>query len=254
MISKMKVDELKHFLKIRNLKSTGKKEALVARVFVALENNVKPVPTAEMLEKTVKAEYKSKLEELGITDPWEIKDGWLSEESGIHSWPMVTYGNIFNFLMFFPSELGSADLNDYKTSKAYSYFKSGWLGQIKYHTISSNSAICLMKSDCIPFKNFNDKEDNFHKIWVCVNKESGCIKGAHCTCMQGALETCNHVAALLFRVEAAVTTGLTNPSCTSKPCEWLPKRQKLKPMKLDDIDFSRDTFSKNKKKRNANFV
>ena len=54
MISKMKVDELKHFLKIRNLKSTGKKEALVARVFVALENNVKPVPTAEMLEKLLK--------------------------------------------------------------------------------------------------------------------------------------------------------------------------------------------------------
>ena len=37
--------------------------------------------------------------------------------------------------------------------------------------------------------------------------------------MAGMSETCNHVAALLFRVEAAVRLGLSNPACTAKPCE-----------------------------------
>ena len=36
----MKVDKLKVFLRQRGLKTTGKKEELVARIFCALENNV----------------------------------------------------------------------------------------------------------------------------------------------------------------------------------------------------------------------
>ena len=33
-------------------------------------------------------------------------------------------------------------------------------------------------------------------------------------------ETCSHVAALLFKVEAYVRLGYTSVSCTSKPCTW----------------------------------
>ena len=44
--------------------------------------------------------------------------------------------------------------------------------------------------------------------------------------------TCNHVAALLFRVEAAVRLGLTNPSCTTKSFEWLTNRSTYKSKEL----------------------
>ena len=37
---------------------------------------------------------------------------------------MLSYPDIFNFLMFYRSELGSKDLSDYKNSKAYSYYQS----------------------------------------------------------------------------------------------------------------------------------
>ena len=33
-------------------------------------------------------------------------------------------------------------------------------------------------------------------------------------------EVCCHVAALLFKVEAACKLGLTKVSCTSQRCEW----------------------------------
>lgn len=46
MVAKMKVEELKVFLRLRNLKITGKKEELVARVFAAIENKVQPVKGA----------------------------------------------------------------------------------------------------------------------------------------------------------------------------------------------------------------
>ena len=39
-------------------------------------------------------------------------------------WPMLSYPDIFNFLILYPSELGSKDLSDYKNTEAYSYYKS----------------------------------------------------------------------------------------------------------------------------------
>ena len=38
----------------------------------------------------------------------------------------------------------------------------------------------------------------------------------------GMRETCNHVAAAMYRVEVAVRIGWTNPACTSNANEWLP--------------------------------
>ena len=34
-------------------------------------------------------------------------------------------------------------------------------------------------------------------------------------------QTCNHVVAMLFRVEAAVRAGYTNPTCTSQKAKWV---------------------------------
>lgn len=51
-------------------------------------------------------------------------------------WPMLSYLDIFNFLMFYPSELGSKDPSDYKNIEAYSYYKSGQLQPLQYHNLS----------------------------------------------------------------------------------------------------------------------
>ena len=66
--------------------------------------------------------------------------------------------------------------------------------------------------------------------------------------MVGMSETCNHVVALLFRVEAAVRLGLPNPACTTKPCEWLSNRKVVKPLKIKDMELSRDDYRKREKK------
>ena len=62
--------------------------------------------------------------------------------------------------------------------------------------------------------------------------------------------TCNHVAAALFRAEAAMRLGLTNLTCTTKACEWLPNRKDLQTVKIKDLNFKRDDFAKRGKKRN----
>ena len=139
-------------------------------------------------------------------------------------------------------ELSSSDLNDYKNSKAYSYFNRGWLDNILYHEIEQSSIYCFLKTNCRPSERLNDPP---HKLWA---KKQAKIMSVHCSCMAGMSGTCNHVAAMFFRVEAAVRLGLTNPTCTTKSCEWLPNRKVVRPTKVKNLSFCRDDFGKRGKK------
>ena len=58
--------------------------------------------------------------------------------------------------------------------------------------------------------------------------------------MAGFSRACNHVTAILFRIDATVRMRLTNPSCTPKPCEWLPSNAVVKPTKIKDLKLSRE--------------
>jgi len=248
MVEKLKIEELKNYLRLRGLKVTGKKVELVARVFAAMENNVQLVKTAVEVETELGEEYvaKLKIDERNIPDPFKIPHGWMQEEEGMVFWPILLYPDIFNYLMFNPSELGSTDLSDYKNSKAYSYYKCGWLQPLSYHNLSGSN-FCILKAECRHSQSINNP---FHKMWIILEKKTSRIRACHCTCMAGMGQTCNHVAAAMFRVEAAVRNGLTNPACTSSSNEWLPCRKEVAPTKIKNLNFNRDDFaSRGKKKR-----
>ena len=78
MIEKLNMEELKNYLKIRGLKETGRKKELVATVFNAQENNVKPVKATVKVEAVLKNEYSKKLvvDDRMIPDPFTIPHGW----------------------------------------------------------------------------------------------------------------------------------------------------------------------------------
>ena len=56
MVAKMKVDELKKYLRLRGISVTGIKAELVARAFVAME-----AKTAAEIESDLQTEYQAKL-------------------------------------------------------------------------------------------------------------------------------------------------------------------------------------------------
>ena len=186
MLSKMKVEELKTFLRLRGLKVSGKKQELVARVFITIESGIEVLPTALEMEKQLSAEYAEKFQIDGtiIPDPFALEDGWLDEDSGMKYYPPTTYPDICNYLQFFPAELASKDLNDYKTSKAYSYFKDGWLETLEYNEVDQYSKYCFLKTRCRPSQRMNDAP---HKLWICVNKKDGKILRSYCTALQSCL-------------------------------------------------------------------
>ena len=73
-----------------------------------------------------------------------------------------------------------------------------------------------------------------YNVWVVCCKDlvgssiGDNILSAYCTCTTGLYGTCNHVAGVLFRVEAAILTGLSNPTCTSVSAAWnIPSTKRL---------------------------
>ena len=146
-------------------KNSRKKE-LVARVFNAQENNVKPVKTAVELEAVLKYEYSKKLvvDDRKIPDLFKMPHGWQTEQEEMAFWPVILYPDIFSYLVFNPSELGSNDLSDYKNCKACSYYMSGWLQPLMYHNLTG-SKFCIFKGECRHSRSINNP---FHKIWLIV--------------------------------------------------------------------------------------
>ena len=87
---------------------------------------------------------------------------------------------------------------------------SGWLQWLMYRNLVGGK-FCIFKGECRHSQSMNNL---FHKFWLIV-EETGKICAFHCTCMAGMGQSCTHVAAAMFRVEAAVRNELTNASCTS---------------------------------------
>lgn len=76
------------------------------------------------------------------------------------------------------------------------------------------------------------------KTWI-IAQEDGEVIAAHCNCMAGLSESCSHVGAVLFSIEAGVKMRET-PSCTSEQCKWVmpPHVKKIAAAPVAMIDFS----------------
>ena len=148
LLDKMEVEELKKYLKIRGVKVAGTKRELVARVFTASGNGVQLAKIAVEIKPDLITENKNKLkiDDFSKLDPFKIPYGWIEEDEGITFWQMLSHPDIFNFSMFYPQELGSKVLSDYKNSKTYSYYKLGWLQVFQYHNLSGIK-YCIIRGD-----------------------------------------------------------------------------------------------------------
>ena len=81
-------------------KGQWEKNELVARVFSASENGVKPIKTAVEFEADLKTEYlaKLKINDRNIPDPFKIPHGRMTEDKGMKFWAILLYPDIFNYL------------------------------------------------------------------------------------------------------------------------------------------------------------
>ena len=166
-------------------------------------------------------EYKEKLvaDNKNLQDPLDIKNGWVGEENGIKLWPQLHLTDITRFYgdVLDKKNIVQRTECEYKQGKAYRYFTGNFISEIFYYNISDESKYCYLKAKCLSSQWVSSKP---YDAWALVTKDfkyevGGAILRAYCTCTAGLLGSCNHVAGLRFRVEAAVLIGVTHPTCTS---------------------------------------
>ena len=65
-------------------------------------------------------------------------------------------------------------------------------------------------------------KDDPHHVWVCTEgpKDKSKILTSWCSCIAGTSEVCNHVIALLYKVNYAFKKDYISPACTSIPQGW----------------------------------
>ena len=183
-----------------------------------------------------------------LPDPLSQKKGWISEGEGIRKWPSLYLTGISRF---FHNVISSEDLIhrlecEYKEGKAYRYFTDEFVKEVYFHTISPSSPFCIMKTKCTPSQRVSAKA---YDVWAIIKKDTdehpgGEVFSAYCSCAAGLLGSCNHVADMLFRIEAAVITGITKPTCTSQLSEWVipSKKTNVDPGKLSDFVIRNDHY------------
>eukprot|EP00795_Rhopilema_esculentum_P010137 gene10137-18802_t len=188
-----------------------------------------------MAEKSDRSEYFNKLAEkdkadyvrkLTLTNGERLPDPFTLEtwQDNIMLLPDITWADIYNYLIYYPSCFSRESLKAYKSLEGYNFFVSGHVHNIFYHEVEEKNKFCFFKSEVLPSQRQGLKQ-KLYKVWVCLNKSEGWILTANCTCMAGLGSVCSHVAALLFKLQACTLSELNKVASTSKLCSWKKSRQ-----------------------------
>ena len=137
---------------------------------------------------------------------------------------------------------------EYKEGKAYRYFTDEFIKEISIHSISTISDYCILKTKCTTSQRISARA---YDVWAILRKDEGDSPGgevisAFCSCTAGLLGSCNHVAGMLFCVEAAVITRVTKPTCTSRKSEWVIPQTKTstEPGRISNFLIRKDHYKK----------
>ena len=139
----------------------------------------------------------------------------------MHYWPPVYYKDIATYLEHvntLKDLLHRLDC-EYKEGKGFRYYSTGFVKEIFWTGLNENYEHCIVKCKVTPSQRTSSSPYN---VWAVIKKENpgGEIYSAYCSCTAGLAGSCNHVAAILFRIEAALSSGITKPTCTGKLCTW----------------------------------
>ena len=224
--------ELKDYLSLRGLSISGRKRELVARAFSACERNVPIIVSDDEFKVRLETEYQSRMKGLSCDPRSLLADSWVND---VGSWPELDLGKVFSFILSH-KEHDSEYVGKYKLCKAYSYFASGFVGTVYSYNDTYN--ICVLSTKVTPSQKVRDVPRD---VWAAIDRAKNEVMSAWCSCTAGFSQSCNHVMALLYKVEHAVAQGYTNPACTSIPCRWNDcSFREVEPKKIKELNIRED--------------
>ena len=102
----------------------------------------------------------------------------------------------------------------------------------------------IIRASVTPSQRLNDDKYQLRIVF----KSDGSVITGLCTCTAGQSKCCNHIAAVLYKLNNANEKGYTNPACTDEICNWNSSSKETYPVKVKDIDILQYNFGKSKQK------
>ena len=85
--------------------------------------------------------------------------------------------------------------------------------------------------------------------WLLKKLRGTSVETTQCACMTGLGQSCSHIGALLFKLEATVRAGFTKKACTDVACTWNQDFfKKIKPDEIVNIKIYSEKAIDNSKK------
>ncbi|XP_053391418.1 uncharacterized protein LOC128554195 [Mercenaria mercenaria] len=196
----------------------------------------------DKLNDEQKVRYKAKIGAAGLDQcPYRLPgDCWVNNPA---RWPKLEYPDVYEYLINTPGVHTKEAMRNRKALEATNQFQSGWVRTVLFH---ATSKCVILRAEVMPSQRTND---NAHNPWVALTPDA-LVCTAHCDCMAGLGESCSHVAALLFKVEAAVRLGLCDRACTDEPCRWNNDFvKKVTPSPISEIPFYKEKTKENAQKK-----
>ena len=227
----LSMGNLKDYLSLRGLSTTGRKVELVARAFSTFKMKLPVQVSQEQHLASLEREFQDRLRKYDLSDPKSSDTAWVDDMT---KWPPVDLCKIFAYILS-NKEFVSDYIEKYKDEKAYSSWKSNFVDTI---LIADNKdGKCVLQCKVTPSQRI--REDP-REVWVALKKD-GTVLCGWCTCIAGTSATCNHIIASLYKVEYAFTHGHTDPSCTSLPCGWnVSTRSDVQPGKIMNMRIRKE--------------
>ena len=139
----MNANNLKDYLTVRGISVSGyNKIELVAKAYSATEMDLPIILSSADLTKKLE-EYRKRLREFNILDPKNIEKELRVDN--LTAWPKINLGNIFEYILRM-KEFDKEYIGKYKDQKAYSYYNSGFVGEILVSKINEDTKIALFWS------------------------------------------------------------------------------------------------------------
>ncbi|VEN59189.1 unnamed protein product [Callosobruchus maculatus] len=150
------------------------------------------------LERTSKEAAEGYLEKIKLInfDPFSVEEHELDYD--IEAIPNVTAADVVSYLVLTHKYYTKEQMIAYKSLKPYKYFKAGCVGKIGSKHIKDYVLLITKVQASI------ETQDAKLKVWVLVQAD-GEILTAHCTCMVGLGEACDHIIGVSYAVEHIVS-------------------------------------------------
>ncbi|XP_070550275.1 uncharacterized protein [Ptychodera flava] len=229
-VKKMKVPELRKFLKSRNVTcGEATKAQLVELSVLTLELDVRAIADDDY-EKSL-GERRTVIDggrQVVLPDPNVITQ-W---ESSLKMMPKIDIADVFVYLISHCC-WSTSRMKKYRYDRGYRLYKDGNIIGVQLHPMPDVNHLYVM-GDCVRETSVREKP---YKTWLLLSEEGDIVSGG-CTCV-AEHGSCKHCVALLFSLQDFSDRHCDRHTATGTdvPCYWDRPRQESRPLPIDDINI-----------------